>query len=35
MHHLTCYLPAVLMLGAEEGISRNPERDRQTAYQLT
>lgn len=35
MHHLTCYLPGVLMLGVAEGISRDPERDRQTAYQLT
>ena len=34
MHHLSCYLPGVLILGAEEGISDTAEQDRLTAYRL-
>lgn len=34
MHHLSCFLPGVLILGAEEGISDTPEQDRLTAYRL-
>ena len=34
MNHLSCFLPGVLILGAEEGISDTPEQDRLTAYRL-
>ena len=34
MHHLACFLPGMLVLGAEEGATENAKRDRETAYRL-